>query len=412
MKNLLTPLNSNNITSKFFRLFTLIILSFLISCASLQPLNKTHKLSKAGLKTIHTLDVYAENDTIHALFSGIDDVSTKPTLKYLQSSNAGETWSPPVTINLGASPLKQSKRGNDFQIAAHGNTIMAIWRSKGGEPWTGKISAALSRNSGKTWKTIASPVSDKYANIDQGYFDLEADSQGRFHIVWLDDREEAGETQGLRYARFSSDTDNTEWEYHSNLEQSACTCCWSSLSSDSKGNINVLFRNDSPRDMFVTSSNNAGKSWQPAKTVWPFEWEFIGCPHQGGGIATTLQNNKLVIHNVIWNGNEKNRGLYYHALASEKKPERIGNENSSSGDIAVYDNKYVGIIYTTGDAEKKQVMVKLSDDGGNSWLEEKRLSLDGAEPSHPKIVGTTDSFLFFWTEWQENGDAIVMMSEL
>ena len=357
------------------------------------------------------MDIYAENNTIHALFSGIDKTSQQPALKYLQSLDAGKTWLAPITVEQDASSIKQSRRGNDFQIAAHENKIMAIWRVKGGEPWTGKISAALSQDYGKTWDKIASPVSDKYAKIDQGYFDLEADLQGRFHIAWLDDREEAGETQGLRYARFS-DNEWGLWDYHSDLEKSACTCCWSSISSDPKGNIHVLFRNDKPRDMFSISSNDAGKSWQKSSTIWPFEWEFIGCPHQGGSITTALVNNKVVIHTVVWNGKESNRGLYYLSQSSSNKLVSIGDNTSASGDIAVFNNDHVGIVYITGDAEKKHVMVRISKDGGLSWLAERRLSLDGAEPSHPKIIATASGFRFFWTEWQDSGDAIVMMSKI
>lgn len=397
---------------RFSRLLALVFLISLVSCTSIKHLNKTQKFPDAGFKTIHTLDVYAEHNTIHTLFSGIDKTSQQLALKYLQSTDAGETWSTPVTIDLGESSIKQSKRGNDFQIAAHDNKVMAIWRSKGGEPWTGKISVALSRDLGKTWDNITSPVSDQYAKIDQGYFDLEADSLGRFHIVWLDDRDEAGETQELHYARYSDNTKNPAWEHHSDLDSTTCTCCWSDISSDSKDNIHVLYRNDTPRDMFVISSNDTGKSWQKPSTIWPFEWEFVGCPHQGGGIATALVDNKAVLHSVVWNGNESNRGLYYHSQPAHNKQIQIGDNTSSSGDIAVFNNKQIGIVYISGDAEKKHVMAKLSEDGGNSWSAEQRLSLDGAEPSHPKIIGTLTGFHFFWTEWQENGDAVVMMSEI
>ncbi len=413
MKNVFLLFKSNSYSSKcrLSQLLILIFLSFIVSCTNIKHLNKTQIFPDAGFKTIHTLDAYAENNTIHILLSGVDKTTQKPALKYLQSLDAGETWLTPVTIKQGASSIKQSKRGNDFQIAAYGKKIMAVWRTQGGEPWTGKISVALSQDNGETWNKIASPVSDKYAKIDQGYFDLEADLQGDFHIAWLDDREEAGETQGLRYARFSNN-EQGQWKYHSDLEQSACTCCWSSISSDSQNNIHVLFRNDKPRDMFSISSTNAGKSWQKSSTMWPFEWEFIGCPHQGGGIAATIVNNKPVLHSVVWNGNDSNRGLYYHSQPTNNKPLSIGDKSSASGDIATINNEHIGIVYITGDTEKKYVMVKSSEDGGESWSAEHRLSLDGAEPSHPKIIGTASGFRFFWTEWQENGDAIVMMSEI
>ena len=383
---------------------------------SLHDANATQNFPDAGLKTVHTLDIYAENNTIHTLLSGVDIKSQELVVRYLNSVDAGKTWSVPVTVNKGIAPVKQSRRGNDFQVAAYGHKIMAVWKTKGGEPWAGMIVAALSRDQGKTWQQISSPVSDKYSKIDQGYLDVTVDYHGKFHIVWLDDREEAGDTQGLRYANFQDKKNKGVWENHKDLEASACTCCWSNITTDGTGNIHVLYRDDKPRDMMLISSVDGGKSWQKPNAVWPFGWEFVGCPHQGGGIAATSERGKVVLHSVVWNGKPSNRGLYYsqaESVGSKWVPiVSMGDNTSASGDIAVMDNKHIGIVYSVGDAEKKQVMAKVSKDGGKSWLKALRLTADGAEGSHPRIIGTSNGFRVFWTEWQENGDAIGMMSAI
>ncbi len=57
-------------------------------------------------------------------------------------------------------------------------------------------------------------------------------------------------------------------------------------------------------------------------------------------------------------------------------------------------------------------MVKLSEDGGKSWLKEQRLTGDGADGTHPRIIGTQEGFRVFWTEWHDNGDAVGMMSAI
>ncbi len=392
------------------------LIVFLLSFTSLNYASAKIEFPGSGLKTVHTLDVYAENNTIHTLLSGIDSKSQKLVVKYLNSIDAGKTWSAPVTVNQGIAPVKQSRRGNDFQVAAHGNKIMVVWKTKGGEPWTGMIVAALSRDKGKTWQQISSPVDDKYSKIDQGYLDITADRHGKFHIVWLDDREEAGDTQGVRYASFRDEMKTGAWESHKDLEASACTCCWSNITTDVTGNIYVLYRDDKPRDMMLISSLDGGKSWQKPGAVWPFGWQFVGCPHQGGGVATTEVGGKVVLHSVVWNGIASNRGLYYsqaEATGAKWTPiVSVGDNTSASGDIAVIGNQRIGIVYTAGDAEKKQVMVKVSEDGGKSWLKEQRLTADGADGSHPRIIGTAGGFRVFWTEWLENGDAKGMMSVL
>ncbi len=392
----------------------IIAMLFLPSCALLSHKTPVQRVINTGLKTVHTLDVYAEKNTIHALFSGLDS-SQKLALKYITSLNAGKTWSAPISVNRKLAPLKKSKRGNDFRIAAYGSKVMAVWQSKGGEPWTGKIAVALSSDFGKTWQQIASPISDQYEKIDQGYFDLTADNQGQFHIVWLDDREEAGNTQALRYARYSDQSGNA-WESHKTLELTACTCCWTSIIADKKNDLHVLYRDDSPRDMKIISSFNNGNSWQKSKTAGSFGWKFIGCPHQGGGLAGTQTDGKTILHSALWNGKADSRGIYYSQFEPNKDKIAvllpIGDNNSASGDIAALDNSHLGIAYTAGDFESKSVTAKFSGNGGLSWSNEQRLTGDSAEPSHPRIIATPSGFRFFWTEWQENGDAVAIISEL
>ncbi len=292
---------------------------------------------------------------------------------------------------------------------------MAIWKTKGGEPWTGKIVAAMSRDFGKTWARIDSPVSEEYAKVDQGYMDVTVDLNGKFHFVWLDDREEVGNSQGLRYANFLDNQPNAVWQDHRDLVASVCTCCWSEIEADSKGSIHVLYREDKPRDMNLISSFDGGKSWQKPGVVWPFGWQFTGCPHQGGGLVTTQVEGTVVLHAVIWNGKSSNRGLFYSQSIGQSKWTsviRVGNDSSASGDIAAIGNDQLAIVYTAGDSEKKQVLLRVSGDGGRSWSKELRLTQEDVDASHPKIVGTLDGFRVFWTEWLDNGDAISMMSVL
>jgi len=393
----------------------LVFICFACYLMILSPANAAEAFPEIGFKTVQTLDVYAEKNTIHALYSGLDKKTGKPLVKYLHSLNAGKTWSAPVIVNQHIAPVKQARRGNDFQIAAFGNNVMAVWKTKGGEPWTGKIVAALSRDLGKTWVKIDSPVSEKYAKVDQGYMDVTADQKGKFHFVWLDDREEAGNTQGLRYANFLDSQQNAVWRDHKNLATSVCTCCWSEIEVDLKNNVHVLYREDKPRDMNLISSFDGGKSWQKPNVVWPFDWQFVGCPHQGGGLVSTQMEGKTILHAVIWNGKASNRGIFYSQSAEQGRWNpvvRIGDESSASGDIAAIDNDQLAIVYTAGNSEKKQVLMRVSGDGGRSWSKELLLTQDGVDASHPKIVGTLSGFRIFWTEWLDNGDAIGKMSIL
>lgn len=399
---------------KLLNFFILLIIATLSSCALIGHKTPSQKTLSAGLKSVYTLDVFADKKVLHTLLSGIDSNSKHITLKYLRSTDSGTTWSAPVTVNQDLAPVKKSKRGNDFQLAASDNKIMAIWQTKGAEPWTGKLAVALSVDFGQSWQQIASPVDDQYAAIDQGYLDLTADSLGNFHIAWLDDREEAGNTQGLRYARFNNQ--NNAWDYHQTLEATVCTCCWASITTDTSNQVHILYRDDSPRDMRLISSLNGGQSWQGSQPTADFGWEFVGCPHQGGGLITTTTAEKTTLHSIIWNGKAATRGVYYSQSELNKDKiaslQSLGDSFSASADIAAINSQHLRTVYTAGGFDSKSVVTRSSFDGGQSWSAEQQLTNEKAEPSHPRIVATTEGFRFFWTEWQKNGDAIAIISEL
>ena len=377
---------------------------------------KLVELPQANLKNLYTLDVYFDRNSVHALLSGVDQKTDRVVLRHLVSDDAGKNWSLPVTVNVGLASVKRSRRGNDFQVAAYGDYVIAAWQTNGSEPWVGIISLAESYDRGKTWRRLTSPVSQKLSMIDQGYFDLTADSKGNIHMVWLDDREENGNYQGLRYARYLATDKIPQWELHSDLDQSVCTCCWTDISTDDDGSVHVLFRDDEPRDMALISSTDRGKSWEKLNRISAFNWKFVGCPHQGGGMDTVKEKGQVKIHSVIWNGSQTNPGLFYSRF-NEKGSKQwlpvisVGDKTSRSGDIAVLDSETIGLVYTVGKGDKKRIEAIQSADGGNSWTKPEALTKGSLNPSHPHILATSQGFRAFWSQLRENGNSVWMMTE-
>src|SRR3712207_7239577 len=48
----------------------------------------------------------------------------------------------------------------------------------------------------------------------------------------------------------------------------------------------LLYRDKNPRDMALVASADAGATWGEPVRVGRFDWDFDGCPHVGGGLAT------------------------------------------------------------------------------------------------------------------------------
>ncbi len=386
---------------------------FLWACATqIKPVQNKPVLFDAGLSDVHTLDLYSTEDSIHSLVSGIDKQTGATVVKYLASGDAGQSWTSPVIVNQGQAEIKASKRGNDFQLAVSASSILAAWKTVGADPWVGVLSFAISHDGGNSWEKVASPLGEELSAFDQGYFDLGADGDDNFHLSWLDDREEAGDTQGLRYARYSTENG---WHFVTNLEQTVCTCCWSKIVNDDQRNVHVLFRDDSPRDMRLISSFSQGKSWSPAKTIIPFNWEFIGCPHQGGALTNATLQDKAHLLALVWNGDSEKKGLYFSRTHADEQngssATQVAGKTSKSGDLAVI-NERIGMVYSEGLAEDKKVVFKQSINGGEHWSEGTVLTAPGVGPSHPRIVTTGEGFRVFWTEWLDSGEAVAKMSAL
>ncbi|MDD5035544.1 MAG: sialidase family protein [Methylococcaceae bacterium] len=342
------------------------------------------------------MDVYAEKSSIHAVVVGKANEEVK--LAYLLSRDGGSHWNKSVIVNRKEDGPVLSRRGNDAQVSANGRRVVVAWKKGGELPESGPMLIAYSADGGTRWARGENPaVGDGMHN--QSYLDLAADENGRFHLVWLDDREENGNTQGLRYAR--STDGGRHWDREVTLDPKVCTCCWNRLAVLANGNVAVLYRDDEPHDMRLARAAAGGGGWRDLGRVGSFDWRFEGCPHCGGGIASSAGKNGELLHGVVWSGKDGAAGLYYLDSTDHGEhwspPLRIGDGHSRHSDIAARGRALV-VVYTgpVGDGEGVQFI--RSEDGGKTWSPPRLLSAEGAVADHPRILATPAGFRAFWTE--------------
>lgn len=347
------------------------------------------------LQSVASFDVYLDRNTVHAAFvATAADTKTLYTA-YVYSEDGGRHWSSPQAIAPAAGRPIESKAGNDIQIAASGEKLLAVWQATGELPGMGPLASAYSTDGGQTWTAGAKPTG---SDADQSHPDLLADADGRFHAVWLDDRDENG-YQGLRYAR-SSDA-GQHWELAQTIDDTSCSCCWNRLATGAGGSINALYRDMVPRDMALAQSNDAGASWHRASTVGAFGWQFDGCPHNGGGLALAGDGS---LHSVVWTGAENRVGLYHMQSgdngASWTPPQRLGEGPAFHADIAAGAGRLVAVWDALG-PEGSRVYISESADNGRNWLPARQLA--PASASFPRIVATPNGFLAMWLEQSPTG---------
>lgn len=332
------------------------------------------------------LDVYRDGGAIHVLSA--EQRGEETFLWHRRSDDAGLTWSAPVRVDGPGAAPRPTRRGDEAQIAAHGDTLLAIW-SVAGSGWgkSGPLAGAMSRDGGKTWRAIAGP-SDSGTSKGEGFADLVADKD-YFHAVWLDGRDG---TQGLRYSVLR---DGKSWARNTTISTSTCECCWNTLLMRD-GVLQVLFRDKDPRDMALASLEKG--AWVKHGSVGGFGWRIKGCPETGGGLATTADG---ALHALVWTGLDGKSGLYEtrtRSAAGWSAPRRMGSADAQHGDLAS-DAHRLAAVWDDGG----KIMAAFSSDSANAWTAASVISTDGARAENPRVVAAGDAFLALWTQADAEG---------
>jgi hypothetical protein len=360
------------------------------------------------LREVRSVDVVVEGDDLHLLLVAVQEGGTEPRVLHTVSGDGGLTWRPPVIVDRGDRIV--SGRGNDAQLAVRGRRLVAAWQRAGDLPMAGPMALAFSSDGGSSWSPATPPRIDG-PEPSQSYLDLAVDLRGRFHVVWLDDREEKGDTQGLRHA-YSTDG-GRRWRGAATIDEAVCTCCWNRLHALPDGGIAVLYRDADPHDMKLAQRSADGR-WRPLGAVGAFHWTFSGCPHCGGGLATVRAGRETSLHGVVWTGEEKSAGLHYLSaklpIEQWSSPLRIADGNGRDGDLAADARQVLGVVYVTEHKEGSAIHYRRSDDRGRSWQPPQRLNAPATNADHPRIVATTKGFRVFWTERRGLGPRTLVMA--
>jgi len=381
-----------------------------------------------GLAEIRSVDVYADAGKLHVLVAGAKKPDGTPVLRYVQSADGGQTFSEPVALGADQPPPERANRGDDVQIAADGDRLVALWQVAGnGFAGAGPMVTALSGNGGESWQAGPNPAADD-TRKGHGFSDLLADTQGRFHLVWLDSRgivetadggkrvaaKSAGK-QGLMYAR--SETSGRAWAGHTRIDGATCECCWNSLREGADGQLYVLYRDIAPRDMALAVSPDAGETWRKRGALAGFGWDFDGCPHVGGGLAATGKEGNLAA--TLWTGQAEDAGLY--ALTSRdggkdwSDPAPLG-EDARHSDVALMAGGSTLAVWDAPAEDGTAVFLARKPADGTRWSAPRKLSQTGERASHPRVVALGNgSAAIVWTVTPENAGrqvAITRVQEL
>jgi hypothetical protein len=390
--------------SKAPRLAAAALVSGLALAAQAQPKAGAFHPAIEGLTDVKSLDVAADQDRLHVLLVGDFAQRRQVAVAYASSADGGRSWSRPAFIAPEDAPPSISRRGNDARLAVRGRSLVAVWQAKSELPGTGPIAVATSTDGGKTWRAGANPAAGD-ATHNQSHAAVALDQAGNIHLAWLDDREENGNTQGLRYAK--STDGGRHWQPEATVDATTCTCCWTRLSVLPDQSLLLLYRDDAPHDMRLAGLRRGEGRWRDLGQVGRFDWDFTGCPHCGGGLAVTGGGRGAALHSVVWTGRDGMAGLYYLRSTDRgghwSPPLQVAGDQARESDIAAQPGGAVGLAFIPGRTAEATVRFQVSRDAGRHWSAPVPLAAPGTIVDHPRVVATSRGFRVFWTEVRPGG---------
>jgi hypothetical protein len=146
----------------------------------------------------------------------------------------------------------------------------------------------LTHKSGK-WEQTGN-VNDADASAPEGLMSVAADENNNFYAVWLDLREGRKNNVCVSTLRNKSHWSKNTFAYQS-PESHVCECCKPSIAVK-QNTVVVMFRNwlKGARDLYLVTSEDAGKTFTEAQKLGNGTWLLKGCPMDGGGLAIHPKN--------------------------------------------------------------------------------------------------------------------------
>lgn len=358
------------------------------------------------LVEIQSFDAVYAGDRLHLVVAGPDLSSGQVTIKYVSSSDGGIQFTEPVPVGTGQTAAYKPHRGHDIRLAVSNDTILVVWnRQHSRRRSAGPMVMAISRDGGHRFL----PAENTSATIAGGqiYYVTEADDHGYFHLAWLDT---SVQPPSLEYMRAPSETLN--WSEPVTLDRNTCECCWTDMQAAPDGQVHILYRDQDPRDMRLISSPDHGQHWQAPTSSGDFNWQFQGCPHTGGAVATSTGDTRN-LYSAVWTGDANSFGLWL--LASENFGQdwptriRVPDDHAQYADLATYGD--LGFLIWS-DAGQRTIRYSQTVPGSSDPFEIRSLRRNQPGASHPKALSANGHFIGLWTEHAQDGLARLALARI
>jgi hypothetical protein len=292
--------------------------------------------------TSPSIVISPENNTIYLSYSKTEN--NKTNIYLVNSTDGGESFSPPVRVNNIAGDATKSPWTSTKIVLGPNNEIYVLWQvidesNKEFKYGTSSLRLAKSLDGGATFLPTTRPANDTVG--EKAFFDLAVSKNNSLFITYLDsfsnvtnyDISYPSEAKLLR-----SFDGGQSFEGPIVIDETSCDCCKTAAVTADNNEVYILWRHanhtaketysngSNPynyedklgegviyeviRDIYITHSNDSGKaeSFVPAIRIHADNWYMNGCPSAGPALGF---DSKGVLHVSWFTGGGAMPGTYY-----------------------------------------------------------------------------------------------------
>lgn len=260
---------------------------------------------------------------MYVVYIGEDSDGHNLYLKH--SEDGGKTFSSSLRINQNADDVFLDGRVSPNIVVDDQGKIYVLWVKAEPAPelFMGVIRSLMfsySEDGGKTF--VPSIMIDKDNLSGKSFHAIDVSSDGKIYVGWLDSPATLNEEGKIisddsrpSAVKFARSIDGGKTFESSIVDTNPCPCCNVNILAESDDSVYVSWRKifDNPdgttvRDMVVSHSSDAGKTFSTPSKISDDRFEFDGCVHVGAPMALDGKGN---VHTVWYTGQEDGPGVYY-----------------------------------------------------------------------------------------------------
>jgi hypothetical protein len=209
---------------------------------------------------------------------------------WLQTSfDGGDSFEERVRVNDVPGEVSSHHESSPQMVVRTRSEFYVLWQTRRADTDGSALRFAKSVNWGESFSK-AIDVDKSVPASSQSFYSMNVSPEGVIYVAWLDGRDrERGRpgTSAVYIAR--SANKGVSFEPPVRVSMNVCPCCRPSIAFGADKTVHVAWRgvvDDNVRDIYVSTSADAGATWREGVRVAEDNWKLNGCPHSGATMAT------------------------------------------------------------------------------------------------------------------------------